>query len=422
MIFKKKLWLPKEKEGKVFDEIERSEKDKHLLEFEKSIQELTEEDIIDLEKDEVDRIIKEEEKIRRKEEEIRRKEEEKRKFMSNPLTIKEQIDRYVIGQEEAKKDLSIAFAEMFGSNATNNSCYQRSNILMLGPTGVGKTKLLETLAQVFDMPLEIIKVGRMVQPGIVGKTFSQVFQNLKKKLNKKEGKCDPYANPFLMPMFGFREEKVSKHNAIVYIDEIDKLCFNGRYRTNIYGDALQDELISLMDPTITEGVDTSKILFVGGGAFEGIKELVGTNKDGTKIGFERDISANKSGSDFRYVDENTLESALEKYGMKKELIGRFPVRTILHPLNEENLVNILTKAEDSVIKTTTEFYKNTKDVTITFDPEAIKYIAKTALKRGTGARALNGVVEKVLKPYKFPIENYRGQEIKITVDDVQRAL
>jgi len=358
---------------------------------------------------------------RKLEKENKRKElaEQRRKdrLMADPVSIKGVLDKYVIGQEQAKIDLSIAFAEMYQRGKTD-SAYQRSNILMLGPTGVGKTKLLETMSKCFNLPMEIIKVGSMVQPGIVGKGMDDVFRELRRKIKRKTEKGDSpeMGLNHLMMAMGGRSEDLSKYHAILYIDEIDKICQNSQHQRNVFSGAIQDELIGLMDKGEISGIDTSKVLFVGGGAFEGL-EAIAQLSSKKSIGFGKESELVDSFKPMQITDDN-----LQAYGMKRELIGRFPIRTVLYPLGKEDLCRILTEAEDSVIKTTSDFYMKTKNVKFNFSEEAIGYIAQVSQLRGTGARALNGIVEQVLKPYKFQIAKYKGKEISIGLDEVRKAV
>jgi len=355
--------------------------------------------------------------IEKKEKELRKKEDEKYRLIGNPIYIKGILDKYVIGQEQAKVDLSIAFAEMFIRNRVAID-YTRSNILMLGPTGVGKTKLLETLSKVFDMPLEIVKISAMVQEGIVGKTLAQSFKSLNRKMQnrKVEDFCQHEIN--LDDLFDPTPERPLKFHGIMYIDELDKICQSERYRKNYYGDSLQDELICMMDAGVIHGVDTTKVLFVGGGAFEGIEKLAKNDLySSSTIGFGSEPQK-KVISYLRSVNDDLLVT----YGMKKELCGRFSLKTMLFPLSVKNLVHILTRAEDSVLRKTIEFYKAAKNVSFIFAPDALEYIALRAYHQGTGARALNGLVEQILKPYKFNIDNHIGKEIQITADYVKKTI
>jgi ATP-dependent Clp protease ATP-binding subunit ClpX len=337
--------------------------------------------------------------------------EEKDLKMRNPAAVKAELDRCVVGQDEAKRALSIAFAETYKGKGLD-SAYQRTNVIIVGPTGCGKTKLLESLASLYDIPMEIIKVGSMVQEGIVGQRMSQVLQNLKKKMDKKEGKSAVY-NPF--GFFGMGQEQTpSELSAIIYIDEIDKICTT-RNGGNVFGQAIQDQLIGLMDSGISEGINTNNILFVAGGAFEGLEGLASGQTRRT-IGFDYAAESQVAGRQ-KITDANLIN-----YGLKRELSARFPMRTILHPLTEEHMIRIMTESEGSVLKTTADFYKKTDDVTLEITTDAAVYMARHAYARQTGARALRGVLEDVLESYKFNIAQYRGQTIQIGINEARRAL
>lgn len=351
----------------------------------------------------------------------KKRREEQNFVMSDPVRIKEVLDRYVISQEQAKIDLSIAFSEMYELSKFPDSKYQRPNILILGPTGVGKTKIISTLAKYFNMPLEIAKVGSMVQEGIVGKRFGEVFENLKRKINAAENKHPD--NDYVMShfMLGPRQKiKPSTLTSIVYLDEFDKLCDNNSLRRNVFSHSIQDQIIGFMDGEVIEGVDTSRVLFIGGGAFEGLESLM-HNPIALTVG--KGPKAQKAIVDVDYTDLPRLnEEELIKYGLKRELLGRFALKTCMYPLSKEHLAQILTSSEDSTLKTAREFYKERKGVAFTFTPEAIDYIATRAYEKGTGARALTGVIEEVLRPYKFRIKEHKGKEVTIGINEVQKVI
>ena len=332
---------------------------------------------------------------------LKKKADEDSLFL-DPRKIKSELDKYVISQEDAKKSLSVAFSKLYKYHKNQIPNYISSNYLLIGPTGVGKTKLLETLSMLFEMPMEIVKTARLVQSGIVGDRIEEKFKTLKSKIDKKG--------------------RITNGLSIMYFDEIDKICSSGKYKSNIYGDAVQDELISVLDRTTISGVDTSKVLFIAGGAFENLDKIVLERMNKSKsIGFGSEIKS-KNGYAVNDAYKTLSTDDLVSYGMKKELVGRFPSHTFLSNLNKDDIVKILTGCKDSIIKSTCDFYQKTDYVDIIFTDKSLELIADYSLASGTGARAAQGAVEKVLNKYEYKIMDYCGKTIVITAEVVRSEL
>lgn len=310
------------------------------------------------------------------------------KFSSmTPHQIHHQLDRFIIGQERAKKVLSVAVYNHIKRLQDETGLIKKSNILLAGPSGCGKTLIAKTLAKILSVPFAICDSTSLTEAGYVGEDVEMCLQRL---LDAADGDLE------------------LAQKGIIYLDEIDKIAKMGENRSitrDISGEGVQAGLLKLIEgfevsvpvngrrkhpqgETVT--FDTSNVLFVCGGAFEGL----------FKMEAEKTIGFNER-SDFKvikteeYMNKQLTPKALQKYGLIPELIGRLPILCALTELNEDDLVRILTEPEDSITKEY-ELLFSKDDVILKFEDEALKEVARLAIDRNTGARGIRSILEDIL--------------------------
>jgi len=330
-----------------------------------------------------------------------------------PHEIKGLLDEVVIGQEKAKKVLAVAVYNHYKRISDikvkgNTSKIKKSNILMIGPTGSGKTLLAQTLSNILDVPLAIADATSMTEAGYVGEDVEGILVRL---LDSAGGSVN------------------LAERGIVYIDEIDKIALkSGRMGAtrDISGEGVQQALLKMIEGTIanvpkgknkqnkeTIPVDTSNILFICGGAFVGLKEVVEDRLQGSKsLGFS---SPEEEEVEDKLQLPKVTAQDLHEFGLIPELIGRVPIITSLHELDEAMLVTILKEPKDSLVKQYKKIFK-IDEVELEFTPHALQEIAKQAIELKSGARGLRSIIEEALLDSMYDIPAYR-EIIKVVVDD-----
>lgn len=339
--------------------------------------------------------------------------------LPKPKEIKSYLDQYVIGQESAKKSLSVAVYNHYKRVNANSEDIkdvelQKSNILMLGPTGSGKTLLAQTLAKFLNVPFAIADATTLTEAGYVGEDVENILLKLIQNAD-------------------YDIEKAEK--GIIYIDEIDKVSRkseNPSITRDVSGEGVQQALLKILEGTVASvppqggrkhphqefmQLDTTNILFICGGAFDGIEKIIGGRTRNSLMGFGSTVESKLEVDVDAYLKE-IMPGDLLKFGLIPEFVGRLPIIVALESLTEDTLVKILQEPKNSLTKQYTKLFE-LDDVKLTFEEDSLKAIAKEAIKRKTGARGLRAIIEETMNNIMFDIpSNNKISEVIIEEETI----
>ncbi len=335
-----------------------------------------------------------------------------------PKELKLILDDYVIGQDKAKKVLSVAvynhYKRIFMQDSIEDITeLTKSNVLLIGPTGSGKTLLAQTIAKYLDVPLAIADATSLTEAGYVGDDVENIVTRLIQAAGGDIKKAE---------------------QGIIFIDEIDKIARMSENRSitrDVSGEGVQQALLKIIEGSQINvppkggrkhpgqeaiSLDTTNVLFICGGAFDGMKDIIGKRQGGNILGFNQEKKTKKEQDNIMELIE---ADDLVKYGLIPELIGRLHMTAVLQEIDEDAMLHILKEPKNALVKQYAKLFKM-DDVNLEFEEEALKEIAKAAIQRKTGARGLRSILEDVMLDIMYELPEYKGQTVTITQDVINK--